>query len=1081
MGKSSTKKRRQRERRRRELDRLRGVSLADSATPTPKFDNGSAELPNELVQNHGNAVSFPATSHTAVPALSTNLRRPQHEIVPENSLPVHSIMAVPLNGPKAPSWKRVDFVLPRAMGQNEFLFAHPVKNTELQNHGFRPRKDSNGSHDEKVANQTDKKRETIDEILFPGKPNHKGSDFAKSSNSKDDKGGSTASKTSPEDVSFSSRRRKLEDSFERVHRESIEKTVDSRDFVDLPNREQEVLKAEHFAEIASATASSSQLYQSSLALQPEQSHNQAQRKHIPHEQNGRLDSTKMLLDDINRHQAPVTLQRGELSGRSVEEAVRDKHGMRPRANSTDGELNLPQGGLCDERMVLEAFKWNIATHRSPKGFHNLGNTCFLNATLQCLAHVPPLCQTLFAISERHKTDKTKTGNKGKNLTFSLCSLFRQAHGIENAASMGGIAPRSIVNALPSIGSCGSRNGYKFRPGRQEDAHEFLVHLLDAMNDGELRAAGINQHISGWRERLPVSRLDETTFIHRIFGGYFRSQVKCQKCHYCSNTYDPFLDLSLEVSKKSSNSVLEALSQFTRKETLDAENQWKCSGCKKYVCPTKQLTVFRPPLALCIQLKRFAFNNSFGFGMNGFSKIYGSGGSKISKPINFPANLNLPLSDKRSCSYSLTGIVIHVGGSASSGHYTACVKRPGKNGSSQWYHLDDSFVEPISEKAVLRQRDAYLLFYCRKEVKIEYPTPPPRSMSASEAAEFGRIRARARADSHSKKDCPTKDNGDEPAGFPLRNAAKLQRTDLHPLSSQERRPSESRSADDSEQRKQGELTHRAEGVPLSKTPCGSSAGLSDSKDQSKATEECESDTGHHRNTSLEAEETSRLVDIRSSVEDIAARESSSEGTTSEDDSTDDRKRIDAEIGVLGKAKNEVRSKPAQDVKTRVVVDSSDSRGKVKVMLGPRNRKFWQSKTRTILSREKNYQLLGNLGIKRWDEDDSGNEKSDQQRLASSNQTQEQREKIVENIHKEDQFRKRKMHLDRWDSHLDQGRQKKVKSSINSLSESESGDPTKNRFQSLQASIQKMVRGKAKGFGRLQTKNIQKKFRNDGIRR
>jgi hypothetical protein len=37
----------------------------------------------------------------------------------------------------------------------------------------------------------------------------------------------------------------------------------------------------------------------------------------------------------------------------------DEMGCRPRANSTDGELNLPQGGLCDERKVLQAHKWNL--------------------------------------------------------------------------------------------------------------------------------------------------------------------------------------------------------------------------------------------------------------------------------------------------------------------------------------------------------------------------------------------------------------------------------------------------------------------------------------------------------------------------------------------------------------------------------------------------------------------------------------------------------------------------------------------------------------------------------------------------
>mmetsp|Transcript_36148 Transcript_36148/g.87407 ORF Transcript_36148/g.87407 Transcript_36148/m.87407 type:complete len:1127 (-) Transcript_36148:2632-6012(-) len=458
---------------------------------------------------------------------------------------------------------------------------------------------------------------------------------------------------------------------------------------------------------------------------------------------------------------------GKLSGLSVEDAVKDKYGLRPRANSTDGELKLPQRGLCDERMVLESHRWNqdqnYVHQVVPKGFANLGNTCFLNATLQCLAYLPPFCQSILAISEskqRLSKQMKKKLSQGQRITSILSSLYKKIHSFDEANRGHAIAPHGIVKALPSIGTCGSRNGYKFRPGRQEDAHEFLVHLLDAMHDGELRAAGINQQASGWRDRLPVPRLDETTYIHRIFGGYFRSQVRCGSCGYCSNTYDPFLDLSLEVSKKSCRSILHSLADFTSKETLDSDNRWKCSGCSKHVRATKQLTVFRPPLSLCIQLKRFSFEG--GFGARGYSAYgtrgwkYGKsnnkfgGGGKITKPIEFPGHLNLPLSDSRSCQYALTGVVIHVGGSASSGHYTAYIKKPGRKGKDQWFHVDDSFVEAVPEKTVLRQRDAYLLFYCRKEVKLEFPSPPPQGMSAAEAMKVMRARAKARSDSFSKE-------------------------------------------------------------------------------------------------------------------------------------------------------------------------------------------------------------------------------------------------------------------------------------------------------------------------------------------
>ena len=69
-----------------------------------------------------------------------------------------------------------------------------------------------------------------------------------------------------------------------------------------------------------------------------------------------------------------------------------------------------------------------------------------------------------------------------------------------------------------------------------------------------------------------------------------------------------------------------------------------------------------------------------------------------------------------------------------------------------------------------------------------------------------------------------------------------------------------------------------------------------------------------------------------------------------------------------------------------------------------------------------------------------------------------------MEKQDSSRKRKMHLDRWDAHLDQGRQKKVKSASKTPERPTNTEPKQNVFQKIQAGVQRLSRGKPKGLFR-----------------
>jgi len=95
---------------------------------------------------------------------------------------------------------------------------------------------------------------------------------------------------------------------------------------------------------------------------------------------------------------------------------------------------------------------------------------------------------------------------------------------------------------------------------------------------------------------------ETTLVHQIFGGYLRSQVVCLRCQRPSNTYDEFLDMSVDIMH--AGSVQRALADFVRPERLDGDNRYHCERCRVKVPALKRLTVHEAPNVLTVHLKRF---------------------------------------------------------------------------------------------------------------------------------------------------------------------------------------------------------------------------------------------------------------------------------------------------------------------------------------------------------------------------------------------------------------------------------------------------------------------------------------------
>jgi ubiquitin carboxyl-terminal hydrolase 36/42 len=80
-------------------------------------------------------------------------------------------------------------------------------------------------------------------------------------------------------------------------------------------------------------------------------------------------------------------------------------------------------------------------------------------------------------------------------------------------------------------------------------------------------------------------------------------LTCRDCGQCSNTFEPFLDLSLEIDQV--DDLIAVLESFTKLEKIgDVENKLTCERCKVQVCKDKRLLIDKAPDVVAFQLKHF---------------------------------------------------------------------------------------------------------------------------------------------------------------------------------------------------------------------------------------------------------------------------------------------------------------------------------------------------------------------------------------------------------------------------------------------------------------------------------------------
>ncbi|XP_015516804.1 ubiquitin carboxyl-terminal hydrolase 14 [Neodiprion pinetum] len=386
----------------------------------------------------------------------------------------------------------------------------------------------------------------------------------------------------------------------------------------------------------------------------------------------------------------------------------------------------------------------------PAGLTNLGNTCYLNATVQCLKTVPELREALKKFSGGLATAGSSSLVPAQSITAALRDLY------ETMDKGSSLPPLVLVQTLhlafPRFAEKSEHGGFQ-----QQDASECWTELVRMLQqklpakDGALTSEDGAQSSSKQR-----------SVIEQYFGGTFDTELKCVESEDEPPTKgkEDFLQLSCFISTdvKYMHSGLRSKmqEQITKlSPTLNRDAVY-----------TKTSKISRLPAYLTVQFVRFYYKEKeainakilkdvkFPLDFDAFELCSSELQSKLTPMRDrFKEHEDSLLEEQRSVKdkkdmgdsikknvkqepywfaddlgsnnsgyYTLQAVLTHRGRSSSSGHYVAWVRQKGET----WLKCDDDVVSAVTSEDVLKLSGggdwhcAYVLLYGPRILETPIP-------------------------------------------------------------------------------------------------------------------------------------------------------------------------------------------------------------------------------------------------------------------------------------------------------------------------------------------------------------------------
>ena len=424
------------------------------------------------------------------------------------------------------------------------------------------------------------------------------------------------------------------------------------------------------------------------------------------------DELNLREDKINFKEEKLKISMNKLK-KDIKKLDKEKESLNNLITKKEQEIKEKENSLKQREEKLKRIKEYYYPPNTPPiliGLENIGATCYMNASLQCLSNTKKFTKFFLCDYDYKKDDK-------KLMTNEYYKLLKKLWNKENNNKP--IKPTSFKEIL-------SKQNSLFAGVAANDSKDFINFLIEKLheelNEPKLnKDNNINNEINinniNYGNEMDMLKLFLSDFpikfnsiISNLFYGILETKYHCNVCQDIKFNFQiySFIEFHLQQvntyfynmgkrpllingNKNPDIDLYECFDYLSKIDLMSGQNQMYCNKCNKECDALYSTKLYSGPNYLIIYLNR------------GKGAVYEC-------KVNFPEQLNLfnYLGFKDGpIVYDLYSVVCHLGPSSMSGHFVAYCKNRSDN---KWYLYNDAIVSLCTKSQQYNDGMPYILFY-----------------------------------------------------------------------------------------------------------------------------------------------------------------------------------------------------------------------------------------------------------------------------------------------------------------------------------------------------------------------------------